>query len=98
MEHSRDVLNYAIFHIYLGGGGNVLIYSCTLLPTSMVVLPNSPLNNIISESACFAKFLTKCAQKRNKLCSFSKKKSRNIMPRTSLTFYETIIPQNYIKM
>ena len=71
MKHSRDVLNYAVFHIYLGGRGNVRIYSCTLLPTSIVILPNSLPNNIISESACLAKFLAKCAQKRNKLCSFS---------------------------
>ena len=64
MEHSMDVLNYAVFHIYLGGGGNVRIYSCTLLPTLKVVLRNSPPKNVISESACFAK--------RKKLCSFSK--------------------------
>ena len=33
----------------------------------------SPFNNIISESACFEKKFAKCTQKRNKLCSFSKK-------------------------
>ena len=80
MEHSRDVLNYVVFHIYLEGGGNIRKYSCTLLPTSKVILPNSHLNNIISESACFAIFLPKCTQKRKKLCSFSKIKSRKIMP------------------
>ena len=101
MEHSRDVLNYAVFHIYLGGGGNVRIYSCrpNLLPTSMVILPNSHFNNIISESACFAKFITKCARKRNKLV-YLKKKIGTSCHRTSLTFYETIysLLQNYTKM
>ena len=71
--------------------GEVRIYSCTLLPTSKVILPNSPLSNIISESACFANFLAKCTQKRKKLCSFSIKKNLGTTcHRTSLTFYETI--------
>ena len=83
----------------MGGGGNVRIYSCTLLPTSKVILPNSPLNNIISESACFANFLAKCTQKRKKLYNFSKKKFVTSCHHTLLTFYETIyIPQNYTKM
>ena len=43
-------LNYAVYHIYLRGGSEVRIYSCTLLPTSKakVIRPNSPRSNVCS--------------------------------------------------
>ena len=47
--------------------------SCLMYTTPEVILLNSPLSNIISESVCFAQFLAKCTQKGNKLCSFSKR-------------------------
>ena len=67
-------LNYAVFEIWGGGGGvKVHINYYTLLLTANIILLNSPLSNIISESARFAKLLAKRTQKPNKLSSFSKK-------------------------
>ena len=66
-----------------GGGGEVRIYSCTLLPTSKVILLLIISFQKVHDSQNFW-------QKRNKLCSFSKNNLGTTCHRTSLTFFETI--------
>ena len=64
------------------------MYSCTLLPT-LKVIPSNSLNNINSQTACFAKIVEKCTQKRNYAVSLQKYLGTSCH-HTSLTFYETI--------
>ena len=95
---SSTVLFSPVDRVFKGGGGGceVRIYSCTLLPASKakVILSNSPLSNTISESALYMYdsqfFLSKCTHKCNKLCSFSRNNLGTTCHRTSLTFSETI--------
>ena len=84
------------FFIFIGGGGGgrgkVRIYTPELYyqhqkKSSLLLLL---IIVIAFQKVHDSQFLAKCTQKRNKLCSFSKKKSWNNMPRTSLTFPETI--------
>ena len=79
-----------LFYIYIQEREkrmHILLYSTTNIKSNP---SNYPLNNIISESACFAKFVEN-VHKNVINYAVSRKKSRNVMlPYFPLTFYETI--------